>query len=407
MDRADVRLAVWADPHYYAPELGTEGPSFEACLKTDTKVLRRSKELFEEALALIRAGRPDVLLIPGDLTKDGEQASHAEAAAGLAALRESGIRVLLIPGNHDLNNPWAFSYRTEPPARVKNVSPAEFLALYGKFGYEGALLRDPSSLSYLAEPVPGLRVLALDVCDYARNDVKPVTAGRLKPETAAWAVAILEESAREGKTVLGLMHHGLLEHHRFQSALMADFVVADWQAQSKRLAEAGLKVVFTGHYHTQDIALARFDGGRHLFDIETGSTLTYPCPIRFADLEGTKLKVRTVNLAGLPGRVDPLREESLRAFEMGIGNRAVGMMTARGLTPEAAFKWSPYAVEAYLAHTVGDESPGPEQKAALRRLAGQGHPALAAVGTFLEALWTNAPPPDNDVTIDLEDGSFA
>jgi hypothetical protein len=56
---------------------------------------------------------------------------------------------------------------------------------------------------------------------------------------------------------------------------------------------------------------------------------------------------------------------------------------------------------------VGDESPGPEQKAALRRLAGQGHPALAAVGTFLEALWTNAPPPDNDVTIDLEDGSFA
>jgi len=135
--------------------------------------------------------------------------------------------------------------------------------------------------------------------------------------------------------------------------------------------------------------------------------LTFPCPIRFVDLEGSRLKIRTVNLADIPERGDSLREESLRAFEQGIRTRAISMMTARGLTPEEALAWSPHVIEAYLAHTVGDEKSGPKQKAVLERLAGHGLPALGAIGRYLEALWTNAPPPDNNLTIDLEDGSFA
>ncbi len=407
MDRVKVRLAILADPHVYASELGTEGPSFESLLKIDTKVLRLSEDLFDEALNLIRARRPDILLVPGDLTKDGERASHTLAAERLAEVQADGIHICVLPGNHDLNNPWAYSYRSEPPARVENLTPNGFLDLYSQFGYEGALRQDASSLSYLAEPVPGLWILALDVCDYDRNEAKPVTSGRLKAETAAWACGILREAERTGKTVFGLVHHGLLEHHRFQGLVMADFLVADWERESRRLAEAGLRLVFTGHYHTQDIALARFDEGRFLFDVETGSPLTHPCPVRFVDIEGSEVRIRTIGLADIPDRTDGLRKEAFEAFEAGIGNRALGMLSHRGIPREAAAEWIPHIVDAYLAHTVGDEAPGDKEKAVLARLAGHEIPALRMVGQYLEALWTNVPPPDNNLTINLEDGSFA
>jgi hypothetical protein len=407
VDKPKVRLAVLADPHFYASELGRDGPSFEACLRFDTKVLRRSEELFDEGLALIRDERPDILLVPGDLTKDGEYHSHSRVAGKLAEVRESGIQVFAIPGNHDLNNPWARSYLSEPPSSVENLTPAEFVALYGQFGYDNAIRRDEVSLSYLVEPFPGLQVLALDVCDYDDNTSKPVTSGRLKPETAAWACETLREASRAGKTVLGLIHHNLLEHHRFQGLVMSDFIVRDWETASKRLAEAGLKIVFSGHYHTQDVALARFGDDRFLFDVETGSILTYPCPLRFIEMEGSRLAIRSLSMADIPDRRDSVREEALSAFAAGIRPRAMRMMTGLAIPPETAAEWVPRVVDAYLAHTVGDEAPGDGEKAVLARLAAHDLPALKLVGQYLEALWTNAPPPDNNLTIDLEDGSFA
>ncbi len=407
MGRLKAGLAVLADPHVYASELGTEGPSFEACLKIDTKVLRRSEKLFGEALDLVRERRPDILLVPGDLTKDGERASHTRAAEKLSEVQADGTRVYVLPGNHDLNNPWARSYLSEPPAPTESLTPDGFIDLYGQFGYEGALRRDASSLSYLAEAVPGLWILALDVCDYDNNEAKPVTSGRFKAESAAWAYGILGEAEREGATVLGLIHHGLLEHHRFQGLVMADFLVSDWARQSRRLAEAGLKIIFSGHYHTQDVALARFEDGRFLFDVETGSPLTYPCPVRFVDIEGSEVRIRSTSLADIPDRTDGLRKEAFGAFEAGIRNRAMGMLSHRGIPREAAAEWIPHVVDAYLAHTVGDEEPGDREKAVLASLAGHELPALRMVGQYLEALWTNVPPPDNNLTIDLEDGSFA
>lgn len=44
-----------------------------------------------------------------------------------------------------------------------------------------------------------------------------------------------------------------------------------------------MKVVFTGHYHVQDIAQAQTPSGP-IFDVETGSAVTFPSPIRFATL---------------------------------------------------------------------------------------------------------------------------
>jgi len=41
----------------------------------------------------------EVLLIPGDLTKDGEKLSHLELVQKLEPIIEKGIQTFVIPGN--------------------------------------------------------------------------------------------------------------------------------------------------------------------------------------------------------------------------------------------------------------------------------------------------------------------
>ena len=74
----------------------------------------------------------------------------------------------------------------------------------------------------------------------------------------------------------------------------------------KALMEAGVRVVFTGHFHIQDVAKdyneTRTDS---IYDVSTGSTVTYPRPFRLVrlnddnsqmDLQGKYIK--SVNLGG-------------------------------------------------------------------------------------------------------------
>ena len=138
------------------------GPAFEANLMRGPNLLVESRQIFEAALAAIVAEKPDFLLVCGDLNRDGERTSHELAVRELAGLRQSGIRVFVVPGNHDILNPRASRYVGGSSEAVASVTPAEFAALYGDFGYDSAVSRDPDSLSYVAEAVPGLWLLALD-----------------------------------------------------------------------------------------------------------------------------------------------------------------------------------------------------------------------------------------------------
>ncbi|MFR1477792.1 MAG: metallophosphoesterase family protein [Hydrogeniiclostridium mannosilyticum] len=78
-------------------------------------------------LETIWADQPDVLMISGDLTKDGEKEGH-EVAARLEALKQAvpGLKVYVVPGNHDLRNANAMNFNTEdgaavPPARSRRI----------------------------------------------------------------------------------------------------------------------------------------------------------------------------------------------------------------------------------------------------------------------------------------------
>lgn len=163
--QASVRFAVFTDPHFFDSALGAEGEAFEAYLARDRKLIRESEAITGSVVAeLIKAHQSeplDFILVPGDLTKDGERLSHEKFAGYLAQIEAAGIPVYVVPGNHDVNNPHAMSFSGAIATPVATVSPVEFANVYHQFGYGEAKAMDTDSLSYMVEPVPGLVLLEI------------------------------------------------------------------------------------------------------------------------------------------------------------------------------------------------------------------------------------------------------
>ncbi len=407
-------FAVLSDPHIFDPSLLiNDGVAFQTEMASDRKMLPESETLLQAVVAGIEQAGVQFVLIPGDLTKDGELVNFEWLAAQLAGLEAKGISVYVVPGNHDIDNPEAVAYDGSTVEPVDNVSSEGFATMFHDFGYGEALARDSNSLSYVAEPVRGLWLLALDSCkyDYEEGDTQERTGGAFSEETLAWIVEQLQKAQAQGKQVIAMMHHGLTEHFTGQSTLPGlgdEYVIDDWETVSQTLAEAGLKVVFTGHYHAQDITKASWAAsGAFVFDVETGSVITYPNPCRVvtygADglltITSTFLENVDVDTGGLT-----FQEYSKNFVETQLSFQAPVMLTGFGLSEEKALELTPYAVAAVTAHYHGDETPGAADLLTIQTLMQDPDPVVAQMGLLLGSFWTDLPPADNNVVIDLNTG---
>ncbi|RLB89917.1 MAG: metallophosphoesterase, partial [Deltaproteobacteria bacterium] len=165
----NTRFLVASDLHFYDTSLGTEGKAFQKYLDEDRKLLVLSEEIIGTAMAKMAVEEADFVLIPGDLTKDGERICHQGIARHLKALTDAGKKVFVVPGNHDISNPDSVRFVGDKTEPEPSIGPAAFKQIFKEFGYGQAIAQDPDSLSYVAEPVPGLLLLALDSNRYKEN----------------------------------------------------------------------------------------------------------------------------------------------------------------------------------------------------------------------------------------------
>ena len=138
-------------------------------------------------------------------------------AAELSALSRTGVRVYVVPGNHDILNPHAVRYeRVGEDACAERDSGGVRAKSTRNAGYGEALFRDPASLSYVAEPVPGLWLLAVDSASYADNPRRtaPETGSGLTQSRVAWIESMLGRAIEMQKAVIVMLHHGVVEHFR-------------------------------------------------------------------------------------------------------------------------------------------------------------------------------------------------
>lgn len=180
------KIFVASDLHYFDPDLIiNDGSALETYLMMDRKMIRESEAILEALVDTILAIQPDLVFFTGDLTKDGELTSHQKLAGYCQMIEDAGIEVLVIPGNHDINNPHAFAYDGANVIPVASVTPEQFRTIYQNFGFDLAIAEDPNSLTYIAEPVDGLQIFAMDVCKYDDNYTlgHPVTADSIPADS--------------------------------------------------------------------------------------------------------------------------------------------------------------------------------------------------------------------------------
>jgi hypothetical protein len=409
-NKPPVRFAVISDPHLYTSHLGTTGSAFENYLNQDPKLLRESEAILEAALDSIIQEHVRFVLIPGDLTKDGELVNHLLMAKHLAKLERHGIQAFVVPGNHDLNNPDAVAFDGDATRRVPNVNPRMFRAIYERFGYGQAIDRDRDSLSYVTEPANGLWLLAIDSTDAQQNEQLgyPVVGGKLSPTTLAWVQAKLKQAQARGKQVIAIMHHGVNPDFAAQPLVFPDYLVDDWPAVNTALATAGLNVIFTGHYHAQDASYLCDATGKPvspLCDVETSSLAAFPCAYRIVTVQGdgqleiasqqvTEIKADT---GGLPF---PAYAANFLATRL-AGPVTLQVKTMFGLSDEQAAYLAPLVVEALMAQYAGDEAISGERYDLFVGWAQSGNPLYSRLGMLLLAMWTDPFPGDNNLLVPL------
>ncbi len=404
-----VRFIVLSDIHYYDTSLGTTGTAFEAMQKKnrEVKMIKDSPAILQAAKEAILSEKVDFVIICGDLTKDGEASSHALLVPELQKILAAGTKIFVINGNHDVENNQASCYSGNKKKRTATISGEEFRQIYADFGYKAALERDNDSLSYVVEPIPGLWLLAMDSCRWRE---KYFESGRFYPRTLSWIKKILDRAEKEKKAVLGMMHHGLLEHYQGNQKYYKDYLITDNAKISEMFLNYGLKIVFTGHFHAQDIALKRAAAEnveKYLYDIETGSLIAYPCPYRLIIIDEQQImQIRSKSIESIADYTTGFAEYAYQ--HACVSGESVARETLKNwfVTKKDANILIPQILKAFLAHAIGNEEPAPAKVLDLQGISWWGKLIMSRKKPLLEGLWQQSLPPDNDLSIDLRTGKY-
>lgn len=271
---------VATDLHYISPALTDHGAYFTRMLaNSDGKVTAYIDELTDAFLSQAIKKKPDGLILSGDLSFNGARRSHEDLAAKLRAVREAGIPVYVIPGNHDLYSYASASFSGDAYTRVENITSDAFAEIYRDFGFEAALSRDPYSLSYIAEPVPGLRLLMLD------TNTQHMT-GAVAQNTFAWLEGELQKARRDGAKVIAVSHQNLFAH---SSVISRGFVISNASLLCALYERYGVSVNLSGHIHMQHTAASKAG----LPEIATSSLAVSPCQYGVLEIEGGAAQYHT------------------------------------------------------------------------------------------------------------------
>ena len=339
---AQVKMAVLSDTHVMAPQLlVSDGTAWQQFLASDRKMVDRSRELFDAMVERLKTDiRPQLLLITGDITKDGELLSHEYVVGKLDELRAAGIKTLVIPGNHDLGTRNALSYDGATTTKAVTATADDFARLYARYGYGEGSEREGSTLTYCTEPVEGLVVIGIDSGEN----------GWLSNMTLNWVCNKAEEAARQGKQVVAMMHHPLFPHFFGVDRFVKTAVIANYEQVRNRLADAGIRVIFTGHVHTSDIAKGQNgDLTRSIYDVNTGSLISYPCDYRVVTFSSDlrQLALTTGHVTALPGDAH-FSDTARQRLTASIRSQVENMSSALNL-------FADQAAECFVVHAEGNE----------------------------------------------------
>lgn len=356
-DCPKTKIVVLSDPHVMAPELlVSNGYAWTKYMNGQRKMVDYSQALFDEMVIRLKDEiKPDLVLITGDLTKDGERLSHEYVKGKLDELRASGIRTLVIPGNHDRGgsiDAVVYDNILTYPAEV--ATDEWFATQYADYGYGESSEREATTLTYACEPVSNLVVIGID------SGIE----GTLSAQTLSWVVDKAKAATANGKRVIAMMHHPLIPHVTNAESLVPTYVVSNHDYIRNALIDAGIKVIFTGHFHTSDIAKDYNDEiTKEIFDVNTGSLISYPCDYREVTISDDlmQLSLTTGHITSLTGDDNFSSDMSKARLHSSVKKMVKEKMEAKAgiaakLMAATIESMATLVADAFIVHAEGNEA---------------------------------------------------
>ena len=365
--QADNKIVVVSDIHVMAPSLLPAGAETTEAWTTyyagQRKMLQQSAAIFDQFVTNVISQKPKAVLITGDLTKDGEYVSHQYVRNGLQRLQNAGIKVFVIPGNHDFGGEGNHTkFNTDGTTMtVDALAYSNFATFYNGYGYgEASSEYDSNSLSYMAEPMDGLALLAIDS-----------HSATVSQETLDWLVEKAKAARNAGKQVIAMMPHPLFPHITGGDMYISTYAVNSHETVRDALIEAGVNTILTGHFHTSDIAKDwKDEEATAVYDINTGSLVSYPCDYRVltpsANLK--TLDVKTASIVPNGMTADKCKEWLHDRMKVIITKvmKEKAETVAPFLVPYIATQidnLAEYAANLFVLHAEGDENKSADRAA--------------------------------------------
>ncbi len=341
MDKKEIKdfdISIISDPHVLDESLIGNTESLKKELKVERKLVVESEYLFKRALDLVNEAMCEFLIISGDISKEGELVSHKKAASLLKdwKSKDPKRKVFLIPGNHDINSKRAYNYKLDQ--RTPPTSPKDFFEIYN-FVYKDEsvleLYKDSDIFKNYLEKVNkkydrnkeysyyangyfsyvtrvkknykydnGLTIIMIDSSIYSADrsqkhkDGVNNVVGSVSKDQLRWVVDKIDEAKARNDMVICVSHHAFIPNFRNQELVFSPFIIKEYKDKIEDsdprlnnktpievLADNGVKFIFTGHLHENGTAKFVSEEGNEIYDIQTGSTITYPLPIRHIKIE--------------------------------------------------------------------------------------------------------------------------
>lgn len=289
---ASLDFVTLTDIHFFPSSLtGNNCEAWQEYCGQNFKLFNQSESMLLTAIETMLERNPDLkyILIPGDLTKDGEYEGHLALAEILRrAETHYGVEFIVINGNHDISNADASSFNDGTKKQARSATPEEFREIYKDLGYDLAFTEYADKgdeiagrLSYAVDLTENYRLIVVDSNKYSFKEAQtPITGGAISDELMLWIKNLADSAYDEGKVPMIMLHHSIAPHMKIEPSITAPFILDNYVDAAEALASYGIHYAFTGHLHTDDISSVTNDEGDTIYDFETASLTSFPCTYR-------------------------------------------------------------------------------------------------------------------------------
>ncbi len=289
-NQEELKIVVTSDWHYLVQSYYENYTNFgKDLLKGDGKMTNYSDQIIDSFVTKMKEEQPDLIVITGDLTFNGELNSHQQLAKKLESLKDAGIEIAVLPGNHDINNIFARQFDDVKGAvQVESLDKETFQQTYQNLGYEEAKSIDEHSLSYRLDLNQHYSLLLVDSIQdsYQQNSA-------LSEETMAWLEKELQAIQKEHKIPLIAMHHNLARH---SNLLYEGYTLDNQEEMLSLLKQYHVPLTLSGHIHMQHIAKVE-----NIYDIASSSLAISPVQYGILTLQQNSIDYKTAILENIEG----------------------------------------------------------------------------------------------------------